>query len=128
QALLLGLKEKSIDVLTSAHSPKSILYKDVAFEDAEFGIGGIEEFLPLCYTYLVKEGIIDFEDLMTMCSATPAYLLGLETKGRIGEGFDADIVLFDPNESNLISHKNSLYQGDVLYGKVKKVIVAGVEI
>ncbi|MDD2382589.1 MAG: amidohydrolase family protein [Sulfurospirillaceae bacterium] len=128
QALLLGLKEGSIDILTSAHAPKSILYKDVAFEDAEFGIGSIEEFLPLCYTHLVKDGIIDFEDLMNMCSATPAHILGLETKGRIGVGFDADIVLFDPNEETIIKNKNSLYQGDTLFGKVKKVIVAGKEI
>lgn len=128
QALVQGLKEGTIDVLTSAHSPKSILFKDVAFEDAEFGIGCIEEFLPLCYTHLVKEGIIDFEDLMNMCSATPAHILGLETKGRIGVGFDADIVLFDPNEATIVSHKNSLYQGDTLFGKVKKVIVAGNEV
>lgn len=77
-ALVHALQEGSVDILTSAHSPKSILYKDVAFEDAAFGIGSIEEFLTLAHTFLVKNGVIDLSTLIRMCCTNPAKVLGLK--------------------------------------------------
>lgn len=125
-SLVEALKAGEIDILTSAHSPKSILYKDVAFEDAEFGIGAIEEFLALSYTYLIKKSVIDFEDFAKMSSAVPAKVLGLKNKGQIKEGFDADMILFDPTYTYKVTNTHSLYCGDTLFGKVKKVVVGGV--
>jgi len=125
QGLIEALKEGSVDILTSAHSPKSILYKDVAFEDAAFGLGSIEEFLTLAYTFLVKNGVIDLLELIRICSRNPAQVLGLFSKGAIEVGYDADLVLFDPTESYNVSNKHSLYYGETLHGKVKKVVVGG---
>lgn len=125
KALVGALKEGAIDILTSAHSPKSILYKDVAFEDAAFGIGSIEEFLTLAYTFLVKNEVIDFGELIRICCVNPAQVLGLSSKGAIKVGFDADLVLFDPKESYEVTNKHSLYCGNTLHGKVKKVVVGG---
>jgi len=125
KALIEALKEGSIDILTSAHSPKSILYKDVAFEDAAFGIGSIEEFLTLAYTFLVKNGVIDLNELIRICCVNPAHILGLDSKGLVEVGYDADLVLFDPKESYKVSNTHSLYYGETLHGKVKKVIVGG---
>jgi len=125
QGLIEALKEGSVDILTSAHSPKSILYKDVAFEDAAFGLGSIEEFLTLAYTFLVKNGVIDLLELIRICSHNPAQVLGLSSKGAIEVGYDADLVLFDPTESYNVSNKHSLYYGETLHGKVKKVVVGG---
>lgn len=125
KALIEALKQGMIDLVTSAHSPKSILYKDVAFEDAEFGIGSIEEFLTLAHTFLIKTGWIDFDELLRMCAQNPAAILGLEKKGKIAEGYDADLVLFDPTHHYVVENKHSLYHGDTLYGKVAKVVVGG---
>lgn len=125
KALVVALKEGYIDILTSAHSPKSILYKDVAFEDAAFGIGSIEEFLTLAYTFLVKNEVIDLNELIRICCKNPAHILNLPFKGAIEVGFDADLVLFDPNECYNVTNKHSLYYGDTLHGKVKKVVVGG---
>lgn len=124
-ALVEALKEGKIDILTSAHAPKSILFKDVAFEDAEFGMGSVEEFLALAYTHLIKNGTIDFRQLMTMCSQKPAEILGDSKKGAIQEGLSADIILFDPNVSYEVTDKHSLYYADTLYGNVAYVIVEG---
>ncbi len=124
-ALLEALKEGKIDILTSAHAPKSILYKDVAFEDAAFGLGSVEEFLNLAYTYLVKTGVIDFATLVDVCATKPAMIVGELKKGALKEGYCADIILFDPNYSYAVKDVHSLYYGDTLYGKVKKVIVKG---
>lgn len=125
QALVGALKEGCVDILTSAHSPKSILYKDVAFEDAAFGIGSIEEFLTLAYTFLVKNDVIGLSELIRICCYNPAKVLGLSHKGSIAVGYDADLVLFDPKESYEVTNKHSLYCGNTLHGKVKKVVVGG---
>lgn len=123
--LIEALKEGKIDTLTSMHAPKSILYKDVAFEDAAFGIGSVEELLTLAYTYLVKNGTVDLYTLMQLCAYNPANILGLSDKGELREGFVADVILFDPKESYEVSDKHSLYYKDTLYGKVKQVFVEG---
>jgi dihydroorotase len=115
----------SIDVLTSAHSPRSVVYKDVSFEDAAFGIGSIEEYLSICYTYLVKSDIISMGRLMQMCSKTPAKILGLENCGKIEIGFRADMVLFDEKESQVINNKTSIYNKEKLFGKVLAVFKNG---
>jgi len=125
QALIEALQSGLIDILTSAHAPKSILYKDVAFEDAAFGLGSIEEFLALAYTYLIKNEIISFDTLFQMCCINPAKVLGLTAKGKIEVGYDADIVLFDSNYTYTVTNTHSLYHNDTLYGKVKQVIVGG---
>lgn len=125
KALLQELRDGNIDILTSAHSPRSVLYKDVAFEEAAFGIGSIEEYLSLCYTYLVKPGHISMQHLIEMTSKKPAELLNMENVGAIQEGFQADLILFDPSLEKKEEKISSIYKGEVLFGEVKKVIKNG---
>lgn len=47
----------------------------MAFEDAAFGLGSVEEFLTLAYTFLIKQGIIDFSKLIKLCAYNPALIL-----------------------------------------------------
>jgi dihydroorotase len=122
QELLKALQKGQIDALTSAHSPCSVLYKDVAFENAQFGLGALEEYLSLCFTFLVKPGYISMEKLEKLCAQNPAQILAQEKIGRIEPGYNADLVIFDPNVSLNVEDKTSLYQGDTLFGKVIKVI------
>jgi len=124
-AMLSELALGNVDVLTSLHSPLSVSYKDVAFEDAEFGIGSIEEYLSLCYTYLVKGEIIDMQRLTELCSLNPALIIEEEEIGKIEVGYRADMIIFDEKPSVLIEDKTSLYDGDILYGKVKQVFKDG---
>ncbi|MBE0491061.1 MAG: amidohydrolase family protein [Sulfurospirillum sp.] len=123
--LLEALCNGDIDLLTAAHAPKSIVYKDVAFEDAAFGLGAIEEYLALAYTFLVKKGYIDMFTLMELMSKNPAKILGLQNKGTVAEGFDADLVIFDPKVMQKVSEISSLYAGETLYGAITKVFVGG---
>jgi dihydroorotase len=124
-AMMSELALGNVDILTSAHSPKSVGYKDVAFEDAEFGIGSIEEYLSLCYTYLVKSEIIDMQRLSELCSLNPALIIEQEDIGKIEVGYRADMLIFDEKVSKTIKDKTSLYNGDILYGEVKKVFKDG---
>jgi dihydroorotase len=121
EELLEKLKEGKIDVLTALHSPKTVMYKDVAFAEAMNGIDTIELYLPLCYTYLVKPGHIDWDTLAALIAKNPATILGLENAGEIKEGYDANLILFDPSVSSEIEQKTSPYRGRSIYGKIEQI-------
>ena len=123
--LLLALKEGHIDVLTSLHAAKSRNSKDVAFNDATYGVDALEEYLPLCYSMLVREGVISMQRLITLLSLNPAKILGLSDCGAIKEGYVADLVLFDPQAFNRIEDKNSLLYGKEIWGEVRHTIKRG---
>ncbi|NLC28663.1 MAG: amidohydrolase family protein, partial [Campylobacteraceae bacterium] len=120
------LKNGEIDTLTSAHQPRSIVYKDVAFEEASFGIHAICDLLPLTYTYLVKKGIISMSRMIELLSTNPAKILNLKTKGEMKVGFDADMILFDPNKYWQMREKGSIYEGESFYGSIDATFVDGV--
>ena len=121
EALLERLKEGKIDILTALHSPKSLIYKDVAFFEAKYGIDIIEDYLSICYTYLVKEGIISWDMLTSLICEKPAEILGESTLGKIEEGYDANIILFDPTHSHKVTNTTSPYFGKILYGQIQRV-------
>ena len=102
EELIAKLKEGKIDVLTALHSPKSVVYKDVAFAEAMNGIDIIEEYLRLCYTYLVKPGHIDWKTLSALIAENPTTILGLKKAGALKEGYAANLILFDPSASQMV--------------------------
>jgi dihydropyrimidinase len=62
-----------------------------------FGMPGIEALLPLTHTYGVRSGRFSVSDMVALLCENPARLFGLDhRKGKVAEGFDADLVLFDP--------------------------------
>ena len=119
--LINELKNGSIDLLTSAHAPKSVLYKDVAFWDAHFGIGGVEEFFQLAYTFLVRQEGLPMSRLIELCSCNPAKVLNLQTKGKIEVGFDCDMFIFNPNIETVVDDNTSIYDKEKLFGQIEKV-------
>ncbi|MDR1007363.1 MAG: amidohydrolase family protein [Campylobacteraceae bacterium] len=122
---LLEELNNDIDILTSAHSPRSILYKDVAFEEAAYGIHAICDYLPLIFTYLIDTKLITIEQFINLTSKTPAKILDLKTKGEIKEGFDADLVIFDPACEEKLNISDSVYSGETLKGKILYTIAKG---
>ncbi len=118
EELLEKLKEGKVDVLTALHSPKTVIYKDVAFAEAMNGIDIIESYLTLCYTYLVKPGHIDWNRLAQLMAENPAKILGLNNVGKIEAGYVANIVLFDPSYSRVVEEKRTPYLGKRVYGKI----------
>jgi dihydroorotase len=119
------LRSGMIHMLTSAHSPKSVLLKDRPFEDAAYGIDALEIYLPLCYTYLVQNGLIDLKMLATLISKNPAEILKAKDIGEIKIGYAADIVLFDTQTSYTYANPNSPYDGHQLHGKIAATILKG---
>ncbi|EPP1709111.1 metal-dependent hydrolase [Campylobacter coli] len=122
-ALREALKEGKIDFLSSLHSAKSISLKDLAFDEAAFGIHSVCEFISLCYTFLIKEGFLNWQELCRFTSKNPSEFLGLNS-GVIEVGKEANLVLFDENEE-IFAPKSSLYSEDKLFGKIKMHIIKG---
>ncbi len=115
------LREGVIDVITSMHSPKSYIYKDVAFEDAKDGVDALALTLKLGYTYLVRSGVVTFEYLIKLLSSNPAKILGIKNSGEIKEGYRADMILFDPNYKEIVLDDSSLYNQKELFGKIEEI-------
>ena len=116
------LRNDHLETLTSLHTPVSDSLKDAVFAEAAYGIDGLNSFLPLAFTYLVKPKIIDMPTLSKLTSKNCAKLLGLDDhKGSIKEGYDADLILFDPSIKSSIDLPNSPYNGWVVEGKVEKI-------
>ncbi|EAK0822903.1 metal-dependent hydrolase [Campylobacter lari] len=113
------LQNKKITFLSSLHTPST--KKDLAFDEADFGVNAIAMYMSLCFTYLVKEGILTWEELCDFTSYNQAQFLGLN-KGKIELGFDADLVVFD---EKLSFNGEGLYVNDILQGKVEKSFIAG---
>lgn len=122
--LLRALASGQIDFLTSLHSPRSSVYKDVAFDEAAFGTTAISHFFALCYDRLVGASIIGLPRLSEILSLNPARLLG-RNKGMVAAGYEADLIIVDPSGLTTVEEIGSLYFGQKLASRVERVIRGG---
>ncbi|ELZ4274066.1 amidohydrolase family protein [Campylobacter upsaliensis] len=118
-----ALKKGKIRFLSAMHCPKSSNLKDLAFDEAAFGIHSICEYVSLCYNFLVQNDFISWEKLCEATSLNPAKFLKLNS-GEIKEGKEANLILFDENVSTK-APLNSLYSKDTLKGEVKHHLLKG---
>jgi dihydroorotase len=130
EAVRQGLRDGTLDVIASDHAPHSSLEKDVEFDNAAFGMIGLETSLPLTLA-LVAEGVLTLMQALEKYTINPARILHLP-KGRIQSGLDADITIIDPaaeyvlDKGRLCSKSsNSPFLGRRLKGCAAYTIVAG---
>ena len=71
EALVQGIQDGTIDMIATDHAPHSAEEKVKGLEKSAFGVVGIETAFPICYTYLVKTGIITMEKLMELLVINP---------------------------------------------------------
>lgn len=129
EALIEGLKSGAIDIIATDHAPHSREEKEKPLTAAPSGIIGLETALPLAVTNLVKEGHLTYVQLFEKMCLNPARLYRLDS-GRIKEGSDADLVMFDDRESFTVGDfvsksSNSPFTGETLYGRVRFTICGG---
>jgi dihydropyrimidinase len=98
QALWAALAAGTIDIVSSDHCPRTPLA-----HGQPAGVSGIECRLALVHEFGVRSGLIDLARWVEVCCARPAALLGLDRKGRLEPGADADVVLFDPARAVALS-------------------------
>lgn len=127
-----GLRDGTIDIISSGHMPAPFDRKNTEFEKAAYGISSLETSLMVSYTALVKSGVISVLELADKMAKNPAKILGLRTKGIIKEGMDADLVVVDVNNEYVVDSsffaskaKYSPYDGHKFYGKPICTICGG---
>lgn len=132
QAIKEGLKDGTIDIIASGHSPALYEKKVTEFERAEFGISSLDVAFNIANTKLLKESDFSIEDITILMSKNPANVLGLKNKGEIKEGYDADIIIVDKEKEKIIKSseflsraKYSPYENMKVFGEVITTIVAG---
>ena len=78
EALVQGILDGTIDMIATDHAPHSAEEKAKGLEKSAFGVVGIETAFPICYTYLVKTGILTLEKLVELLVINPRKRFGIE--------------------------------------------------
>lgn len=129
-----ALKDGIIDFVATDHSPAPPSMKETEsgdFMKAWGGISSLQFSLPALWT-AGKRHNCRLEDMAKWLCERPALLSFFEVKGKIEKGFDADFVVWNPEEKiivteDIIQHRHKLtpYVGETLYGVVKQTWLGG---
>jgi allantoinase len=132
-----GLADGRIDCVVSDHSPCTPELKRLEVGDFGLAWGGISSLeigLPVVWTEARRRGF-SLADVVRWMAEGPARLVGLQRKGRIAPGYDADLCVFAPDEAFVVDprrlhHKNPLtpYEGRPLRGVVRGTWLRGQEL
>jgi dihydroorotase len=131
-AVIEGIKDGTIDALTTDHAPHIEPDKLATFDDAAFGTVGLETSFAVMHTYLVKPGHISLAQGLALMTHKPAAIIGKDTKGTLKVGADADIAIFDTTKEWTVDPskfyskgRNSVFAGKKLIGRAVHTIVGG---
>ena len=130
EAIKEGLQDGTIDIIATDHAPHDIADKQVEYQNACFGIVGLETALPLSLK-LVDEKILSMGAVIKKLTSAPADIFNLNA-GSLSLGNEADILIFNPNLEYSIDiskfhskSKNSPFDGWKVKGKVIHTLVKG---
>lgn len=127
EALWLGLEDGTIDTIGTDHAPHTLEEKN---SKTTYGIPGVENSLEMMLKELNKK--IDMKTLQKVMSENPAKIFGILGKGKIEIGYDADLVVVDLNNKEIIKNEDVIskcgwtpYSGIVGGGKVLLTMIRG---
>lgn len=130
RATVEGLKDGSIDVISSQHCPQSADSKRLPIAQATAGVIGLETMLPVCLR-LYHSNDVDLLTLLGAMTVNPAKILNLNA-GRLAKGMPADLVVFNLDKPWKISgqdlrskSKNTAFDGHMVQGRVVRTVVGG---
>ena len=137
-ALWAGLADGALDLIATDHVPdrmaveKAEALRGTSFNVISNGAPGIETLLTIAYSEGVAKGRLSVERMVDLVATTPARLFGLERKGALEPGLDADLVLFDPAARRTIRAEDlhhtsdyTPYEGLEVAGAIRSVFVRG---
>ncbi|MDQ0148411.1 dihydroorotase [Eubacterium multiforme] len=125
--LIKAIKHGDVDCIGTDHAPHTLEDK----KKGSPGMVGLETAFPICYTTLVKSGIITINKLSEMMSKNPSEILKMN-KGNVSISLDGDLVLLDLNKKIKVDStkfhskgKNTPFEGMEFYGEVVMTIKGG---
>lgn len=131
-ALQAALAEGVFDVMGSDHAPHTLEEKNKQYPDTPSGMPGVQTFLQAALTIADEIGI-PLHTIVALLTSAPAKLYGIQNKGSLKAGFDADLVILDPSASVEIKAEDmhskcgwSPFEGQHLRGQIKSVYLRGV--
>jgi dihydroorotase len=131
EAIRHAIREGTLDCIATDHAPHHYDEKEQAFEDAPFGLVGLETALGLGITELVGAGVLDLPGLIERMSTAPALAFNLPG-GSLRPGAPADVTVFDPAERWTVDpaafvskSRNTPFAGRSLTGRNRMTIVGG---
>lgn len=130
-AIITGLKDGTIDVIASDHSPHAEELKLRELDIAPFGVIGMETLLPICIRALIDPGHLTWSQLVEKLATNPASILGIN-RGTLQPGRPADVLILDPNVAWKVDAsqfrslaRNCPFDGWEVRGRPKSVLVDG---
>lgn len=130
-AVIEAIADGTVDCIVTDHAPHSKEDKDGGMYDAPNGISGLETSYAVCYTTLVRSGVISAERLSELMTFNPARLLKVEC-GDLKKGALADITLVDNDAEWVVEPekfaskgKNTPFAGRRVKGRVEYTLVGG---
>jgi dihydroorotase len=131
EAIREGLRDGTIDLIATDHAPHHYDAKEREFDDAPFGIVGLETALGLGLTVLVAGGVLTLGALIARMSTIPARTFGLPG-GTLATGRPADLIIIDPEVRWRVDpqrfrskSRNTPFAGWELQGAVVRTVVGG---
>jgi dihydroorotase len=132
EALRSGLADGTIDCIATDHAPHHYDAKEQEFDNAPFGVVGLETALGVAITELVETGVLTLPALVRCLTSRPAEIARLPA-GTLAPGAAADAVVFDPAAAWTVDparfyskSRNTPFAGRRLTGVVRWTIVGGV--
>jgi dihydroorotase len=126
-----ALRDGTIDAIATDHAPHHADEKALEFDQAPFGITGLETAVGLAFE-LVHQGVIDLKRLVELCSINPARIFDLDARGTLRENAHGDVTILDPDLAWTfdVSHsrsksRNTPFNGRSMRGAAVATIVAG---
>ena len=131
EAILTGLRDGTLDVIASDHSPHSPEKKQRELDQAPAGVIGLETLLPVCIRALIEPQHLTWPQLIEKLTINPARVLGID-RGTLQAGAAADVTIIDPAAEWTIDpgqfrskSRNCPFKGWKVRGRAHTVIVGG---
>lgn len=135
EAMFEYLRRGTLSIISTDHAPHYHEEKQVDWWDSPYGAGSLQVSVPVVHEVAINERDLSYSFLVAAMSTTPAETFGLDGKGTLEPGTDADLVLFDPDrqftitaDDNASNQDFSLYEGWDVTGAVVRTFVRGEEV
>lgn len=125
------VKAGYVNIFATDHAPHTAREKEQDYDKAPSGMPEIEMFLPALLNIVNDEGLT-LEEVVRLCCENPAELFNIENKGKIADGYDADLVVVDMDIVKVVKNEDVIskcgwtpYNGNSVKGWPVMTFVGG---